>query len=107
MYTDLEDNLTKKYYHEIVGKALLQAKEEYERSPDTPMNISFYNQLLDIKKTVIDHNEVYTKDEAYKKYPMAVMITRNFVAEEANIDYANMLKDIVWGISLYPTMIEE
>lgn len=37
---------------------------------------------------------------------MAVMIARNFVAEEANTDYANMLKDIVWEISLYPTMIE-
>ncbi|MBP1163192.1 MAG: hypothetical protein ACN6N7_02580 [Chryseobacterium culicis] len=106
MYTDLEDKLTKNYYREIVGKALLQAKEEYERSPDNPMNVSFYNQLLDIKKTVIDNNEVYTKDEAYQKYPMAVMIARNFVAEEASTDYANMLKDIVWGISLYPTMIE-
>lgn len=38
---------------------------------------------------------------------MAVMIAKNFLAEEANTDYANMLKDIVWGISLYPTMIEE
>lgn len=50
MYTDLEDKLTKKYYREIVEKALLQAKEEYEQSPDTSLNISFYNQLLDIKK---------------------------------------------------------
>lgn len=50
MYTDLEEKLTKKYYREIVEKALLQTKEEYEVSPDTPMNISFYNQLLDIKK---------------------------------------------------------
>ena len=107
MYTDLEDKLTKKYYREIVGKALLQAKEEYEQSPDTSLNISFYNQLLDIKKTVIDNNEIYTKEEAYQKYPIAVIIARNFLAEEANTDYANMLKDIVWGISLYPTMVEE
>jgi hypothetical protein len=107
MYTDLEDKLTKKYYLEIVEKALVQAKEEYKLSPNIPMNISIYYQLLDIKKTVIDNNEVYTKDEAYKKYPMAVMVTRIFFAEEANTDYANMLKDIVWGISLYPTMNEE
>lgn len=67
MYTDLKDKLTKKYYREIVEKALLQAKEEYEQSPDTSLNISFYNQLLDIKKTVIDNNEIYTKEEAYQK----------------------------------------
>ncbi len=81
MYIDLEDKLTKKYYREIVEKALLLAKEEYEQFPDTAMNISFYNQLQDIKKTIIDNNEVDTKDKAYQKYPMTVMITRNFVAE--------------------------
>jgi hypothetical protein len=106
MYTDLEDKLTKKYYREIVEKALIQTKEEYDFSPNNPMNASFYNQLVDIKKCVIDNNEVYTKEEAYKKYPMAIMVTRNFIGEEANTDYANMLKDIVWGISLYPKMPE-
>lgn len=50
MYTDLENRLTKKYYREIVEKALAQAKEEYEQFPNDRMNISFYHQLLDIKK---------------------------------------------------------
>lgn len=107
MYTDLEDRLTKKYYREIVEKALAQAKEEYEQFPSNPMNISFYHQLLDIKKTVIDDNVVYTEDEAYKKYPMALMVVRNFLGDEANTEYAYMLQDIVWGISLYPAMIEK
>lgn len=106
MYTDLENQLTKKYYREIVEKALAQAKEEYEQFPNDRMNISFYHQLLDIKKTVIDDQEVYTEDEAYQKYPMAVMVVRNFLGEEANTEYAKMLQDIVWGISLYPAMIE-
>ncbi|WP_162265916.1 hypothetical protein [Chryseobacterium kwangjuense] len=44
MYTDLEDRLTKKYYREIVEKALTQAKEEYEQFPNNRMNISFYRQ---------------------------------------------------------------
>ncbi|MDV7698733.1 hypothetical protein N6B72_17545 [Chryseobacterium soli] len=106
MYTDLEDRFTKKYYREIVEKALAQAKEEYEQFPNDGMNISFYHQLLDIKKTVIDDHEVYTEDEAYQKYPMAVMVVRNFLGEEANTEYAMMLQDIVWGISLYPAMFE-
>ncbi|KMQ64627.1 hypothetical protein ACM46_10275 [Chryseobacterium angstadtii] len=106
IYIDLEDRLTKKYYREIVEKALAQAKEEYEQFPNTPMNISFYRQLLDIKKTVIDDHEVYTEDEAYKKYPIGIMVVRNFLGEEANTDYAKMLQDIVWGISLYPAMLE-
>ncbi|PQA90906.1 hypothetical protein B0A69_19425 [Chryseobacterium shigense] len=106
VYTDLEDRLTKKYYREIVEKALAEAKEQYEQFPNDRMNISFYHQLLDIKKTVIDDHEVYTEDEAYKKYPMAIMVVRNFLGEEADTAYAKMLQDIVWGISLYPAMIE-
>jgi hypothetical protein len=106
MYTDLEDRFTKKYYREIVEKALAQAKEEYEQFPNDRMNISFYHQLLDIKKTVIDDHKVYTEDEAYQKYPMALMVVRNFLGEEANTEYAKMLQDIVWGISLYPAMFE-
>lgn len=106
MYTDLEDRLTKKYYREIVEKALSQAKEDYEQFPNDRMNISFYHQLLDIKKTVIGDHEVYTEDEAYQKYPMAIMVVRNFLGEEANTEYAMLLQDIVWGISLYPAMFE-
>lgn len=106
MYTDLEDRFTKKYYREIVERALAQAKEDYEQFPNDRMNISFYHQLLDIKKTVIDDHEVYTEDEAYKKYPMALMVVRNFLGEEADTEYAKMLQDIVWGISLYPAMVE-
>lgn len=105
-YTDLEDRLTKKYYSEVVEKALTQAKEEYEQFPNNRMNISFYHQLLDIKKNVIDDHEVYAEDEAYKKYPMSVMVVRNFLGEEAHTEYAKMLQDIVWGISLYPAMIK-
>lgn len=106
IYIDLEDRLTKKYYREIIEKALAQVKEQYEQFPDNSMNISFYRQLLDIKKTVIDDHEVYTEDEAYKKYPMAIMVVRNFPGEEANTEYAKMLQDIVWGIALYPAMME-
>lgn len=107
MYTDLEDKLTKKYYKEIVEKAILIAKKEYDCSPNNLINISFYNQLLAIKNSVINNNEVYTKEKAYKKYPMAVIVTKNFIGEEEKTDYAKMLKDIVWGISLYPLMKDE
>lgn len=107
MYTDLEDNLTKKYYKEIVEKAILIAKEGYDCFPNNSINISFYNQLLDIKNSVINNNEIYTKEEAYKKYPMAVIVTKNFIGEEGETDYAKMLKDIVWGVSLYPLMKDE
>lgn len=106
MYVDLEDRLTKRYYRGIVEKALAQAKEEYDQFPDNPMNISFYRQLLDIKKTVIDEHTIYTENEACQKYPMGIMVVRNFFGEEANTNYAKMLQDIVWGISLYPAMME-
>lgn len=106
MYTRLEDNFTKKYYQEIVEKALTQAQKEYEQSPNIPMNISLYNQLLDIKKTVILENRVYTEDEADQKYSLGIMAIKNFDGYK-NFDYKGMLVDISYGISLYPTMIEE
>lgn len=107
MYTDLEDKLSKEYYIEILNNALARAKEDYENFPKVPIHISFYNQLIDIKKTVVDESKIYTRDEAYDKYPMAVTVNRNFLGKEGNTDYAKMIKDIVWGISLYPTMPEK
>jgi hypothetical protein len=103
MYIRLEDNLTKKYYQEIVEKALVIAKEEYEESPDIPINISLYNQLLDIKRTVISEHKVYTEDEADQKYSLGIMAIRNFDGYE-NFDYKDMLVDVAFGISLYPGM---
>lgn len=107
IYTNLEDRFTKKNYRDIVDKALAQAKKEYEQCPDSPMNISFYNQLKDIKKTVIEDYAVYTENEAYKKYPMALMVVRNFLGEESDTDYAHWLTTVVWGISFYPDMMED
>lgn len=106
MYTDLEDNLTKCYYKKILNEAILRSEEDLNDSPHNSQNISFHNQLLDIKQCVIIDKVVYTQDQAYNKYPLAVMVSRNFLGDEGESDYAKMLKDIVWGISLYPNMPE-
>lgn len=105
MYTRLENKMTKKYFREIVADALIQAEKEYNLNPDNTLSQSFFNQLKDIKKTVIEQNIVYTEDEAFKRYPMGVMAMRNFEDDER--DYPKQLSDIVWGISRYPEMLEE
>ncbi|MFP9114579.1 hypothetical protein ACLI1A_11600 [Flavobacterium sp. RHBU_3] len=105
MYIRLENNMTKKYFREIVNVALIQAEKEYNSVLGNALSQSFYNQLKDIKKTVIEENIAYTQNKAYERYPMSIMAKRNF--EDDPRDYLNQLSDIVWGISLYPAMPEE
>ncbi len=106
MYTRLSKIMTKKYYREIVDKALVQAKEEYSLFPNIPMNISIYNQIIDIKKRVIEEGVVFTEEESRKRYTLGVLVIRNFIGDEGETDYANMLIDIAGGVSRYPKMIE-
>lgn len=105
MYTRLENKMTKRYFKEILNDALVQAENEYKINPNNALSQSFFNQLKDIKKTVIEQNLVYTEEEAYKRYPMSVMAMRNFDDDER--DYPKKISDIVWGISYYPQMQEE
>ncbi len=105
MYTRLENKMTKAYFREIVIQALAQAEEEYLLVPGGVFTASFYNQLQDIQKTIIEQNSVLTEEQAYTKYPMSLMIIRNFEDDER--DYYKQLCDIVWGISFYPEMPEE
>lgn len=104
MYVRLENKMTKKYFREIVVDALVQAEKEYNLNSDNALSQSFFNQLKDIKATVIEQNVGYTEDEAFKRYPMGVMAMRNFEDDER--DYPKQLSDIVWGISRYPEMLE-
>ncbi|WP_341907501.1 hypothetical protein [Fluviicola taffensis] len=104
MYTRLENKMTKAYFREIVTKALAQAEEEYHLHPDGVFTASFYNQLQDIQKTVIEQNVILTEEQAYTKYPMSLMIIRNFEDDER--EYYKQLSDIVWGIFFYPEMPE-
>lgn len=105
MYIALDDNMKKAYYREIVERALKITKEELIATPSLSLYKSFYNQLIDIKKTVIEENYVYSEDEANEKYPLGVMAIRAFDGYEG-FEYADMLIDISYGISLYPTMPE-
>lgn len=41
--------MTKSYYREILQKATEYAKKEVSIAPNIPINISFYDQLIDIK----------------------------------------------------------
>ena len=106
MYTRLSQVMTKSYYREILEKALKQAKEEYKISPDISFNRSIYNQLVDIKKVVVEEGYIFTLEESKQKYPLGVMTIRNFDGYE-DFDYKDMLIDISYGISRYPTMPEE
>jgi hypothetical protein len=104
MYTRLEDNMTKKYYREILEAAIEQAKAEKDAIGDqVPMYVSVYNQLLDIKKTVVEKKRAYTYEQARKRYSLGVIAARNY--EDAG-DYQSHLFDIDWGIRYYPTMNE-
>ncbi|WP_133063035.1 hypothetical protein [Flavobacterium branchiophilum] len=99
--------MTKSYYREILNSALQQAKEEYENSPNDSLNESIYNQLVDIKKTVVVEQHIYTEAEANKKYPLGVMVVRNFDGYlDMDWDYPKKLIDVSGGIPDYPTMPE-
>lgn len=106
MYTRLSKIMTKSYFRKILDDALSQAKKEYENSPNIPINQSIYNQLMDIKKTVVEENHVYSEDEANGKYFIGIQAIRNFDGYD-NFPYKDMLIDIDYGIPLYPTMPEE
>ena len=106
MYIRLSKIMTKNYYQKILNEAINRAKQEYESIPNLSFNESIYNQLVDIKKTVVDENYAYTEAEADKKYPLGVMAIRNFDGYD-KFEYKDMLVDISYGISRYPTMSEE
>ncbi|MFC4211613.1 hypothetical protein ACFOWA_10490 [Pedobacter lithocola] len=104
MYTRLEDNMTRKYYQEILEAAIKQAKAEKDGCGEqVPMYVSVYNQLLDIKKNVVEKKRAYTYEQASKRYSIGVIAARNY--EDAG-DYQSHLFDIYWGIRYYPMMNE-
>lgn len=106
MYTRLSKIMTKSYFREILQKAIEHAEHELSIAPNIPMNISFYKQLIDIKKTVVDENKIFTEDEADDKYPLGVMAIRNFDGYEG-FEYKDMLVDVSYGIPFYPNMPED
>jgi hypothetical protein len=105
-YIRLEDNRSKEYYRKILEQALQQAEQEYRQAPHSALNESFFNQLTDIKKTVIEQGVVYTEAEADKRYPLGVMAIRNFDGDY-DWDYPKKLVDISSGVSQYQQMPEK
>lgn len=107
MYIRLSQKMTKKYFREILDKALIQAEEEHKAAHDNVFNTSIYKQLIDIKKTVVINEQIYTEEESRKKYPLGVMVVRNF-DDYLNLDwdYPKMLIDIAGGVYRYPNMPE-
>ncbi len=106
MYIRLSKIMTKSYFRTILNDSVNIAKEEYEAAPDIELNKSIYNQLLDIRKTVVDEDYSYSEEDAAKKYSLGVIVIRNY-GEYDEWDYPKRLSDISWGISLYPSMKED
>ncbi len=102
-YTRLSKIMTKAHYKQIVSDAITYAKAELDAGPEIPMNNSVYNQLIAIKKEVIDEGKIYSEDEADERYSLGLMAIRNYDGYEG-FAYKDMLVDISYGISLYPTM---
>ena len=105
MYIDLEDNLTKKYYKEIVEKAILIAKE-IEATPSLSVYKSILNQLNDIKQSVVEEHIVFSEEEAQQRYSLGQIAIRYFDGYE-EFEYADILIDIAYGVPLYPNMLEQ
>jgi hypothetical protein len=106
MYTRLSKVMTKSYFKKILNESIIEAKEEHNIAPNISLNESIYNQLIDIKKTVVDEGFVYNEEESAHKYPLGVMAVRNY-GEYDEWDYPKKLVDISWGISQYPLMKEQ
>lgn len=108
MYIRLSQKMTKKYFEEIFFSALEQARKEHEESPNIALNTSIYNQLVDIKKMVIDEKRAFSEEESRKRYTLGVLVVRNFDGYlDLDWDYPKKLIDIAGGISRYPTMPED
>ena len=108
MYIRLSKKMTKQYFQEILLSAIEQAKKEYEESPSITLNSSIYNQLMDIKKMVVDEKYNFTEEESRKRYSLGVLVVRNFDGYlELDWDYPKKLVDIAGGISRYPNMPNE
>ncbi|WP_332454642.1 hypothetical protein [Chryseobacterium aquaticum] len=100
--------MTKQYFKEILFSALEEAREEHEKLPNDNLNTSIYNQLIDIKKKVIDEDYNFSEEESRKRYTLGILVIRNFDGYlDLDWNYPKKLIDIAGGISRYPNMPEK
>jgi hypothetical protein len=104
MYKRLFLERTKERYKQIISDTLIISKKFVEKFPDITMYESIHNQILDIKKEIVEKEIVFTEDEIYSRYNLGAIAAKNFDLEHD--EFAQRLSDIFGGSMDYNTMIE-
>ena len=105
MYIPLEKNLTKKYFRELLARAIELTEKEIEATPSLLIYKSILNQLYDINKRVVEEGRAFSNEEAHQRYTIGTIAIRYFDGYEG-FEYADILTDIPYGISKYPNISE-
>jgi hypothetical protein len=102
MYTRLNTNRTQAHYKEILDAVTTETELLKEKFPDLMMYKSILEQLLDIKKIIVDENKVLSEDDIYDRYSLGAIAVKNFSLESD--EYAQKLSDAFGGIFDYYEM---
>lgn len=102
MYKRLNTERTQKHYKEILEAAIAETQLLKDKFPELIMYKGILEQLLDIKKNIVDENKVLSEDDIYDRYSLGAIAVKNFSLE--NDVYAQKLSDVFGGAFDYYQM---
>ncbi len=95
---------TKKEYRELMEEILIETHGFVVKFPQITMYKSIFDQLYDIKNTIIIQQKELDEDEIDERYNLGGIVSKNFDSE--NELYARKLEDIFGAASEYYTLPE-
>ena len=95
MYQVYNDNRTQARYNQILNETLDMTKDLMTRFPEISMYNVIYDQIVDIKKNVIESGKRLTEDEIYKRYNLGSIAVHNFDTDHD--EYGIRLTDVFGG----------
>ncbi|MGY4385171.1 hypothetical protein ACVWYN_002207 [Pedobacter sp. UYP24] len=96
MYKEVK---TKKEYRDLMEYMLTETGSLIVRFPQIGIYKSIFDQLQDIKKTIIVEKKELDEDETDERYNLGGMISKNFNSETEL--YARKLEDLFGAASEY------
>lgn len=89
---DYQEVETKKEFRDLIEEMIKETANLILRFPQIEMYQSIYDQLQDIKYTIIVNKKELTEDEVDERYTIGAIVTNNFDSEKEL--YARKLEDI-------------